>query len=55
MSYTAQRFKAGRSGWAVVMTVHSPNGTRTIVKTNLTKAQAHECADIFNREVGNVA
>lgn len=53
MSYQAVRFSAGRTGWAVVMTVYSPNGKRTIIKKNLTKRQANEIAKIFNEEVGS--
>lgn len=52
MSYKAVRFSAGRTGWAVVMTVYSPNGERTIIRKNLTKRQANEMAKIFNEEVG---
>ena len=52
MSYQAVRFSAGRTGWAVVMTVYSPNGERTIIRKNLTKRQANEIAKIFNEEVG---
>ena len=52
MSYQAVRFSAGRTGWAVVMTVYSPNGGRTIIRKNLTKRQANEIAKIFNEEVG---
>ena len=52
MSYKAVRFSAGRTGWAVVMTVYSPNGERTIIRKNLTKRQANEIARIFNEEVG---
>ena len=52
MSYQAVRFSAGRTGWAVVMTVRSPNGERTIIRKNLTKRQANEIAKIFNEEVG---
>ena len=53
MSYKAERFCAGRNGWAVVMTVYSPNGERTLVKRNLTKRQAQRIAALFNQEVGN--
>ena len=52
MSYRAVRFRAGRSGWAVVMTVYSPNGRRTVIKRNLTKRRADEIAKLFNEEVG---
>ena len=52
MSYKAVRFSAGRTGWAVVMTVYSPNGERTVIRKNLTKRQANEIAEIFNEEVG---
>lgn len=52
MSYKAVRFSAGRTGWAVVMTVYSPNGERTIIRKNLTKKQAKYIADLFNAEVG---
>ena len=52
MSYKAVRFSAGRTGWAVVMTVYSPNGERTVIRKNLTKLQANEIAKIFNEEVG---
>ena len=52
MSYKAVRFSAGRSGWAVVMTVYSPNGERTIIRKNLTKERAKYIADLFNAEVG---
>ena len=52
MSYQAVRFSAGRTGWAVVLTVSSPNGKRTVSKKNLTKRQANEIAKIFNEEVG---
>ena len=52
MSYKAVRFSAGRTGWAVVMTVYSPNGERTVIRKNLTKRQANEIARIFNEEVG---
>lgn len=52
MSYRAERFSAGRNGWAVVMTVYSPNGTRHLVRRNLTKRQAQEIAMQFNQEVG---
>ena len=52
MSYKAVRFSAGRTGWAVVMTVYSPNGKRTVIKRNLTKKRANEIAKIFNEEVG---
>lgn len=52
MSYKAVRFSAGRSGWAVVMTVYSPNGECTLVKKNLTKSQAKHIAEVFNAEVG---
>jgi hypothetical protein len=52
MSYQAVRFCAGRTGWAVIMTVCSPNGERTFVKKNLTKKQANSIAESFNgREV----
>lgn len=52
MSYSAVRFSAGRTGWAVVMTVYSPNGERTLIRKNLTKKQAQYIADVFNAEVG---
>ena len=52
MSYKAVRFSAGRTGWAVVMTVYSPNGEYTVIRKNLTKRQANEMAEIFNEEVG---
>lgn len=52
MSYKAVRFSAGRTGWAVVMTVYSPNGERTIIRKNLTKKQANDIAKLFNEEVG---
>lgn len=52
MSYSAVRFSAGRTGWAVVMTVYSPNGGRTFIRRNLTKKQAQHIADVFNAEVG---
>jgi hypothetical protein len=52
MSYKAVRFSAGRTGWAVVMTVYSPNGERTLIKKNLTKKQAQDIASLFNEEVG---
>ena len=52
MSYKAVRFSAGRTGWAVVMTVYSPNGERTLIRKNLTKKQANDIAKIFNEEVG---
>lgn len=52
MSYQAVRFSAGRTGWAVVMTVYSPKGERTIIRKNLTKRQANEISKIFNEEVG---
>ncbi len=52
MAYKAERFSAGRRGWAVILTVYSPNGERTLVKRNLTKAQAHEIATQFNQELG---
>ena len=54
MSYKAVRFSVGRTGWAVVMTVYSPNGERTIIRKNLTKKQANDIAKIFNNEVGGV-
>ena len=52
MSYKAVRFSAGRSGWAIVMTVYSPNGERTIIRKNLTKKRAQYIAEVFNAEVG---
>lgn len=52
MSYKAVRFSAGRTGWAVVMTVYSPNGERTLIRKNLTKRQANDIAKMFNEEVG---
>ena len=52
MSYQAVRFSAGRTGWAVVMTVYSPNGERTIIRKDLTKKQAQHIAEMFNAEVG---
>lgn len=52
MSYRAERFCAGRNGWAVVMTVYSPNGERTLIRKDLTKKQAHYIAEMFNAEVG---
>ena len=52
MSYHAERFSAGRTGWAVIMTVYSPNGERTLIKRNLTKKQAQEIASQFNQEIG---
>ena len=52
MSYKAVRFSAGRTGWAVVMTVYSPNGERTIIRKNLTKKRANEIASMFNVEIG---
>lgn len=52
MSYKAVRFSAGRTGWAVVMTVYFPNGRRTVIKRNLTKRQADNIAKLFNEEVG---
>ena len=52
MSYKAVRFSAGRTGWAVEMTVYSPNGERTIVKKNLTKSKAKHIAEVFNAEIG---
>ena len=54
MSYKAVRFSAGRTGWAVIMTVYSPNGERTLIKKNLTKKQANDIAKMFNEEVGGV-
>lgn len=54
MSYKAVRFSAGRTGWAVIMTVYSPNGERTLIKKNLTKKQANAIAKMFNDEVGGV-
>lgn len=54
MSYKAVRFSAGRKGWAVVITVYSPNGERTFVRKNLTKRQANDIAKMFNEEVGGV-
>lgn len=52
MSYSAVRFSAGRKGWAVLLTVCSPNGERTVVRKNLTKAQAHSIVSLFNKELG---
>lgn len=52
MSYQAVRFSAGRTGWAVIMTVYSPNGERTLIRKNLTKKQANDIAKMFNEEVG---
>ena len=52
MSYKAVRFSAGRTGWAVVMTVYSPKLERTVIRTNLTRRQANDIARIFNEEVG---
>ena len=52
MSYKAVRFSAGRTGWAVVMTVYSPNGERTLIRKNLAKKRANEIAKLFNEEVG---
>lgn len=52
MSYKSVRLSAGRTGWAVEMTVYSPNVERTIIRKNLTKRQANEMAEIFNEEVG---
>ena len=54
MSYKAVRFSAGRTGWAVIMTVYSPNGERTLIRKNLTKKQANDIAKMFNDEVGGV-
>lgn len=54
MSYKAVRFSAGRTGWAVIMTVYSPNGERTLIRKNLTKKQADAIAKMFNEEVGGV-
>ena len=55
MSYKAVRFSAGRTGWAVIMTVYSPNGERTFVKKNLTKKQANDIAKMFNGRIGGVS
>lgn len=55
MSYKAVRFSAGRTGWAVVMTVYSPNGERTLIRKNLTKEQANYIAKLFNEEIGGTA
>jgi hypothetical protein len=52
-SYQAKRFKAGRSGWAVVLKVYSPNGEYTTVKQDLSKARAKEIASLFNHEIGH--
>lgn len=52
MSYQAVRFSAGRTGWAVILTVCSPNGERTFIKKNLTKRKAQEIAKMFNTEIG---
>lgn len=51
-SYQAKRFKAGRSGWAVVLKVYSPNGEYTIVKQDMSKKRAKEIASQFNQEIG---
>ena len=52
MSYQAVRFSAGRTGWAVILTVCSPNGERTFIKKNLTKRKAQEIAKMFNTDIG---
>lgn len=53
MSYQAIRFSAGRTGWAVILTVCSPNGERTFIKKNLTKRKAQEIiAKMFNIDLG---
>lgn len=51
MSYKAVRLGAGRTGWAVVMTVHSSKRC-TVIKKNLTKNKANDIAQLFNEEVG---
>ena len=53
MFYQAVRFSAGRTGWAVILTVCSPNGERTFfIKKNLTKRRAQEIAKMFNTDLG---
>ena len=54
MAYKAHRLKAGPMGWAVMLTLFSPNGQKTLVKRNLTKARAKEIASQFNQEIGYV-
>lgn len=53
MGYQAVRFKPGRKGYAVILTVYSPNGQRHFIRKDLTKSEAERVASIFNAEIGN--